>query len=57
MLFLMLPRPPLLQVVERRSSELRAGFTSTTDVLAGDVDRMAQEGAAVAQMSLPLQAW
>jgi len=33
--------------VERGNSELRASFISTTDVLAGDIDRLAKEGAAV----------
>lgn len=35
----------LLQVIERRSSELRRDFTSTADMLAGDVSRLAKEGA------------
>eukprot|EP00775_Hariotina_reticulata_P013626 gene13626-13752_t len=35
------------EVVEQRSSELRASFTSTADVLAGDIGRLAKEGAAV----------
>lgn len=34
-----------MQVVERRCGELRHDFTSTADLLAGDITKLAKEGA------------
>eukprot|EP00878_Enallax_costatus_P044310 GHUV01052793.1.p1 GENE.GHUV01052793.1~~GHUV01052793.1.p1 ORF type:complete len:115 (+),score=35.39 GHUV01052793.1:238-582(+) len=42
---LLLGHHALLQVIERRSGELRRDFTSTADMLAGDVSRLAKESA------------
>lgn len=39
--------PPPLQVVERRSSELRRDFTNTADLLVADLARLAKDGAAL----------
>jgi hypothetical protein len=39
--------PMPVQVVEQRSSELRRDFTSTADMLAADLQRLAKDGASL----------